>query len=186
MTPPFTPPHTPLPHTERPHRAPARRARRASAAILLGAAAVVLTGCSAAVPMQPAADAVNPACADVIVHLPSTVADQPSRETNAQATGAWGDPAAVLLTCGVTVPGPTTLPCVNINGIDWIEDDSEAPNYRYTTYGRDPATEVYIDSELVSGSTTMVDLADAIGYIPATSQCLDAADVTLPSETPAP
>lgn len=134
--------------------------------------------------MQPAADAVNPACADIIVRLPTTVADQPERETNAQATGAWGDPAAVLLTCGVTAPGPTTLPCVNINGIDWIEDDSEAPKYRYTTYGRDPATEVYIDSELVSGSTTLVDVATAVSAVPATKQCLGADDVTLPSAAP--
>ncbi|WEO75937.1 DUF3515 family protein [Cryobacterium sp. SO2] len=176
MTPPFT-------HS---HRARARHSARAAAALLLTVAAVLLSGCSAAVPMQPAADAVNPDCATVIVHLPVSVADQPERETNAQATGAWGDPTAVLLTCGVAVPGPTTLPCVNINGIDWIEDDSEAPKYRYTTYGRDPATEVYIDSELVSGSTTLVDLANAVANVPATSQCLDADDVTLPSATPAP
>ena len=187
MTPPLTHPHTDsAPRPESGRSAAPRRTSRAATAMLLSVAAVALAGCAAAVPMQPADDAVNPDCANVIVHLPTSVADQPERETNAQATGAWGDPTAVLLTCGVTVPGPTTLPCVNINGIDWIEDDSEAPNYRYTTYGRDPATEVYIDSELVSGSTTMVDLADAIAYSPATSQCLDAADVTLPTETPAP
>ena len=174
-------------HPRRPGRrtGPVRR-RRAAAALLLAASAVLVTGCAAAVPMQPAVDAVNPACADVIVRLPTTVADQPERETNAQATGAWGDPSAVLLTCGVEVPGPTTLPCVSINGIDWIEDDSEAPKYRYTTYGREPATEVYIDSELVSGSTTLVDLSSAISNIPATKQCLGADDVTLPTETPAP
>lgn len=184
MTPPLTPPHTDGAH--RTARRPARRTGRAATAVLLGVVAVALAGCAAAVPMQPAADAVNPDCANVIVHLPGTVADQPERETNAQATGAWGDPAAVLLTCGVTVPGPTTLPCLNINGVDWIEDDSEAPKYRYTTYGRDPATEVYIDSELVSGSTTLVDLADAVAYVPATSQCVGADDVELPAETPAP
>ena len=169
-----------------PRRPPHSTGRRAATALLLAAAAVVLTGCAAAVPMQPAADAENPACADIIVRLPTTVADQPERETNAQGTGAWGDPSAVLLTCGVEVPGPTTLPCVSINGIDWIEDDSEAPMYRYTTYGREPATEVYLDSELVSGSTTLVDLAAAVANVPAAKQCLGADDVTLPAETPAP
>ena len=167
-----------------PRRLPHSTGRRAATALLLAAAAVVLTGCAAAVPMQPAADAENPACADIIVRLPTTVADQPERETNAQATGAWGDPTAVLLTCGVAVPGPTTLPCVSINGVDWIEDDSDKPRYRYTTYGRDPATEVYIDSELVSGSTTLVDLASAIANVPATTQCLGADDVTLPDSAP--
>ncbi|MET0956482.1 MAG: DUF3515 family protein [Cryobacterium sp.] len=157
---------------------------RSATALILAASAALLTGCAAAVPMQPAADAENPACADIIVRLPTTVADQPERETDAQATGAWGNPTAVLLTCGVDIPGPTTLPCVNINGIDWIEDDSEAPMYRYTTYGREPATEIYLDSEVVSGSTTLVDLAGAVSNVPATKQCLDADDVTLPSSAP--
>ena len=169
-----------------PRRHPHSTGPRATTALLLAVSAVVLAGCAAAVPMQPAADAENPACADIIVRLPTTVADQPERETNAQGTGAWGDPSAVLLTCGVEVPGPTTLPCVSINGIDWIEDDSEAPMYRYTTYGREPATEVYLDSELVSGSTTLVDLAAAVANVPASKECLGADDVTLPAETPAP
>lgn len=157
---------------------------RPTTVLLLAASAVLLTGCAAAVPMQPAADAENPTCADIIVRLPGTVADQPERETNAQATGAWGDPAAVLLRCGVDVPGPTTLPCVSINGVDWIEDDSDAPRYRYTTYGRDPATEVFLDSRVVSGSTTLVDLADAVANVPATVHCLGADDVTLPGSAP--
>ncbi|TDW31187.1 DUF3515 family protein [Cryobacterium psychrophilum] len=154
----------------------------AAATVLLGT--LLLTACAPAVPLDPAADATNPACADVIVHLPESVSDQPERETNAQATGAWGDPATVLLHCGVTVPGPTTLPCLNVNGIDWIEDDSDAPLYRYTTYGRDPAVEIVIDSTAVSGTNTLVDLASAISGIPATAACVGADDVAIP--TPAP
>jgi hypothetical protein len=187
MTPQFPHPLTdPAPHPGTAPTGSASRTARTARVALLAVVGLVLTGCAAAVPMQPATDAVNPDCANVIVHLPETVAEQPSRETNAQATGAWGDPSAVLLTCGVEVPGPTTLPCLNINGIDWIEDDSDAPRYRYTTYGREPATEVFIDSELVSGTTTLVDLADAVAYVPATSQCLDASDLAVPTEPPAP
>lgn len=125
--------------------------------------------------MQPAEDANNPACAEVIVRL-STVADLEKRETNAQATAAWGTPAAVLLTCGVTPPGPTTLPCVSVNGIDWIEDDADAPLYRYTTYGRNPAVQVAIDSEAVSGTTALVDLASPVSKIPASGACTDLSD----------
>jgi len=150
----------------------------AAAALALGA--LLLTGCAPAVPLEPAADAANPACADVVVRLPTSVADQPARETNAQGTGAWGDPSAVLMHCGVSVPGPTTLPCLNINGVDWIEDDSQAPLYRYTTYGRDPAVELVIDSEKVSGSTALVDLASTVSVVPATAQCVGAEDVALP------
>ena len=135
-----------------------------------------LTGCAGQVPMQPAKDANNPACANIIVRLPSTVADLKKRETNAQSTGAWGSPAAVLLTCGVTVPGPSTLPCVSVNGVDWIEDDSKAPMYRYTTYGRNPATQVVIDSDKVSGTTTLVDLGPAVSSNPATGKCTSLAD----------
>lgn len=136
-----------------------------------------LVGCAGQVPMTPAADANNPDCASVTVRLPDTVADLKKRETNAQATGAWGTPAAVLLTCGVEVPGPTTLPCVSINDVDWIEDDSQAPLYRYTTYGRTPAVEVVIDSDAVSGTTTLVDLGAAVSVLPSTAKCTDLADV---------
>ena len=138
---------------------------------------LALTGCAGAVPMTPAEDANNPACASVIVRLPDLVAEQPKRETNAQATGAWGTPASVLLTCGVTAPGPTTLPCVEVNGIDWIEDDADAPLYRYTTFGRSPAIEVAIDSNAVSGTTVLVDLGGAVSYLPQTGTCTDLSDV---------
>jgi len=138
---------------------------------------LALTGCAGAVPMTPAEDANNPACASVIVRLPDLVAEKPKRETNAQATGAWGTPASVLLTCGVTVPGPTTLPCVEVNGIDWIEDDADAPLYRYTTFGRTPAVEVAIDSNAVSGTTVLVDLGNAVSYLPQTGKCTDLSDV---------
>lgn len=49
----------------------------------------------------------------------------------AAATGSWGDPVSVLLSCGVTVPGPTAeLQCVTLEGIDWLVDESEAPMMR--------------------------------------------------------
>ena len=73
------------------------------------AAVVALSACAGTVAMEAAPDANDPACADVSVRLPQTIAGQDRRWTDAQATGAWGDPAAVLLTCGVTVPGPSTL-----------------------------------------------------------------------------
>jgi hypothetical protein len=151
--------------------------------VLALAGTVLLSGCSASVALEPAPDAVNPRCADLVVRLPTLVAGLPERETNAQATGAWGSPAAVLLYCGVTVPAPTTLPCLNVNGIDWIEDDSRAPLYSYTSYGRTPATEVVVDSGAVSGSSVLVDLAAVMTVIPATGKCLGAADVTLPTES---
>lgn len=153
------------------------RTRALTFGTLSVAVGLSVAGCAGQVPMTPAADSNNPDCAAVTVRLPNTVADLPKRETNAQATGAWGSPASVLLTCGVEVPGPSTLPCVSVNNVDWIEDDSQAPLYRYTTYGRTPAVEVVIDSNAVSGTTTLVDLGAAVGVLPQTAKCTDLADV---------
>ena len=160
------------------HHTPPRTRLRPPLVLLLVAAAVALTGCAAIVPMEPAPDAVNPECAEMIVRLPKLVADQEIRETNAQATGAWGQPAAVLLRCGVAPIGPTTLPCLNINGIDWIEDVSDAPMLRYQAYGRIPATEIVIDSTRVAGSTASSPTAPMVSPAPSTG-CS-----TLPAESP--
>ena len=151
--------------------------------VLVALATTLLTGCAQAVPLEPADAANDPACADVTVRLPDTVADKPQRETTAQATGAWGDPAAVILHCGVAVPGPTTDACIALNGVDWIADESEAANdtYRYTTYGRDPAIEVVINADAatggVSGTTALIDLTSAVSVIPATSACVSPDDL---------
>lgn len=151
-------------------------------ALTLAGAGLALAGCAPTVALDPAPDATNPECAEMIVRLPRAVADQDIRETNAQATAAWGDPASVLLRCGITIPGPTSLPCYNINGVDWIEDESDKPSFRFVTYGRDPATEVIIDSTSVSGGTALIDLADVISVVPQTKKCTSVQDLTIPTQ----
>lgn len=154
---------------------------------------VVLSGCSGVVPLE-AADAANdPGCAEIVVRLPDAVGDLAKRQTDAQGTGAWGDPAGVLLRCGVPVPGPTTMPCVSVNGIDWIQDDSDAPrHYRFITFGRKPATEIIVDHEAVSNSTVLADLTSAVSSLTPYAHCTSVSDTydtgsdaTL-SPTPAP
>jgi len=146
---------------------------RKHAAIIAAAAAVTLTlsGCASAVPMEPAEDANNPACADVIVRLPKTVAELEKRTTNAQSTGAWGDPVGVELRCGVPTSGPTTDMCVSVKGVDWIIDDSEAPIYRFEAYGREPGLEVFVNSELASGTLVATDLTNVAQMLPQVRQC---------------
>ena len=133
---------------------------------------VLLSACTATVALTPAAHATDPKCADVIVHLPGSVADQPLRQTDAQATGAWGDPAAVILRCGVTPPGPTSAQCATVKGIDWIVDDAKKPVYTFTTYGRTPAVQVVVDSNLTQGQGTIVldQLSNAISFIRQSTQ----------------
>ncbi|WP_068484311.1 DUF3515 domain-containing protein [Pseudoclavibacter helvolus] len=152
--------------------------RIGSAALATAASIVLLTACnSASVPMEPAPDAAAPECAEVSVRLPSTVDGLELRLTNAQATGAWGTPAGVLLRCGVPTPGPTTDYCQNLNGIDWVLDDSQAPTYRFTSYGRTPAVEVIVDSDVVSGTAVLIDLENAVAKLPKTGACVGADDV---------
>jgi len=141
-------------------------------------AGVALTGCAGTVSMQPAKGSSDPLCADVAVRLPDTVAGLPRRWTDAQATGAWGDPAAVLLTCGVTPPGPTTLRCQTVGGVDWIIDESRAPEYLFTTYGRTPAVEVYLDYDVVSGGEALQALSPILEQLPKDAECVAPEDAT--------
>ena len=138
---------------------------------------LALTGCATTVALQPADDANNPGCAEVMVRLPDQIAGAARRTTNAQSTAAWGDPATVILRCGIAEPEASSLPCFSVNGIDWLRDDSQAPSYRFITFGRTPATEVLIDSTTSSGTDAIDSLGTAVGSISATSKCLTADDV---------
>ena len=161
----------------RSRRAPRTLPRRVAAASVALAALAALTACSQAVPFDPAPDAADADCAAVVVRLPDEVAGQAARETNAQGTGAWGSPASVLLRCGVEPPGPTTLRCVSVDDVDWIIDESDAPSYRFVTYGRTPAVEVVVDNDVVAGTTVITDLSPAVAAIPAEGGCTDLEDV---------
>mgnify|MGYP003556664411 FL=1 len=155
---------------------------RVSLAAIVVVAGSLLAGCSSTVSMQPAPDANNPLCADVTVKLPNRIGTLERQYTDAQATGAWGDPTGVLLSCGVPVPPPTTMPCQTFKGVDWIIDESQLPQYTATTYGRDPAVEVVIDGTAVSGSIALEDLANAVQSLPKYGLgCTDEVD---PNATP--
>ena len=98
------------------------------------------------------------------------------RWTDAQATGAWGDPASVIITCGVTELGPTTLPCTPVAGVDWVIDDTDAPRYRVTTFDRTPAVEIYLDNDVVSSAQVLDTLSQVVAVLPENgSVCTDAA-----------
>ena len=132
---------------------------------------LLLAGCAPIVNLGAAEFSNDPACAEVSVRLPDQLGELEKRQTNAQATGAWGDPAAVLLRCGLEGVEVSTLPCVTAGEVDWLVDDSEAPNYRFISYARFPAVEVIVDSKNASGITALEGLGQAVSQIPATKVC---------------
>ncbi|NUU08370.1 DUF3515 family protein [Leifsonia sp. C5G2] len=167
------------------------KSRRALPVVLLASAAVLLAGCAPTVSLDPAANANAPGCAEISVRLPDSVADKAKRETDAQATGAWGDPAVVILRCGVPPIGPTTKPCVNVNGVDWVlMTDPAAKTIVYQTFGRTPATEVIIDHVSgVSDSSVLPEFASAVSTVKQTQKCLSTLDTdptAAPTPTPSP
>lgn len=151
-------------------------------AALAGALILVLSGCAPIVALTPAPDANNPDCAAVTVRLPDEVGGLAKRQTDAQATGAWGDPDEVVLTCGVEVPAASELPCID-KGVFWLRDDSNDAFWLFTSFGRDPAVEVAVDRDIASGPGVVLDdLENAVSFTPLNGlQCTDT-EVTVTGE----
>ncbi|WP_343900578.1 DUF3515 domain-containing protein [Arthrobacter rhombi] len=147
---------------------PARR--RAISALVLLCSGLALAGCSSPANVESAGDASNPRCADMMVTMPDDLAGYKLRDTTSQATAVWGDPSKIILRCGVNVPGPTTDPCVSVNGVDWVAKEGDVA-WTLTTYGRTPATEVLFNPNEVPSSSVLTQLSSAAERIPAEGQC---------------
>ncbi len=177
-----------------PTRPPSARVRRASAA-LLATVVVGLAGCAGTVALEPGPESNAVACAETMVRLPDAVGELERRTTNAQSTAAWGDPTAVIYRCGLPEQGPSDLPCFTIEGVDWLLDETDAPRYVFTTYGRAPVTEIIVDVTYIAGADAVRALSPLVAVQDAEQRCLVATDVfgggtvspTLtPSATPTP
>jgi hypothetical protein len=140
---------------------------------IVGMALVLLTGCAPMVALEPAEDANNAECAEIIVRLPDELAGEQIRRVNAQSTGAWGEPVSVILRCGLEPVEVSALPCVTAGEIDWLVDDSNAPSFRFVSFARFPATEVIIDSTKLAGVTVLEQLSSTIAILPATKRCTE-------------
>lgn len=133
---------------------------RMAAALLLVATGLV--GCATSAVVSPAASSASPGCAAIIVRLPRTVAGARIQRTNSQGTAAWGDPPSVVLRCGVSPLGPTTLPCITVGGVDWIDLHPSARTRTFRTFGRQPATDVTLDSRAVDPAASLDAIAASI------------------------
>lgn len=140
---------------------------------VVSGALVFLTGCAPMVVLEPADQANDPECAEIIVRLPDELAGEQKRRVNAQSTAAWGEPVSVILRCGLEPVELSPLPCVSASDIDWLVDDTNAPSFRFISYARFPATEVIIDSTKLAGVTVLEQLAGSVGVLPATKRCAE-------------
>lgn len=140
-------------------------------AATLAVSTLALSGCSATVSLDPAADANNPACADVMVRLPDAIGELERRQTNSQSTAAWGEPTSVIFRCGLEPVSVSDLTCVTASDLDWLVDESNKPSYKFVSFARTPAVEVIVDSQNISGVSALDELSTAISRIPATKRC---------------
>lgn len=146
-----------------------------------------LSGCGAALSVEPAADAHNPECAAVMLRMPDEVDGNNGRKTTSQGTKAWGDPSVAVLRCGVEPPVPSTDRCVNVNGVDWVSTEEKGKNWRFVTYGREPAVEVLVATDKIAGATVLAEVSPPVSTIKQTRQCVGAEDLDekgQPIETP--
>jgi hypothetical protein len=111
------------------------------AVLLMG----MLSGCSSIDVADPVGARSAP-CRSVAARWPTTVGGQQLRPTSSSsaAVRAWGDPP-IIARCGLPPIGPTTDPCLDVSGIDWVAHQL-TDGVRFTTYGRSPAIEVLVPS----------------------------------------
>lgn len=142
--------------------------------LAVSALALSLSACTSTVSLQAAPASNDPGCAAISVRLPSDVDGNAQRSTDAQATSAWGNPTRIILRCGLPEVKASTLICTTIGGVDWLVDPSQAPSYRFITFGRNPATEVIVDYKHASGVSTIDALSQAVAAGPAADvRCLN-------------
>ncbi|WP_198393710.1 DUF3515 domain-containing protein [Brevibacterium yomogidense] len=153
-----------------------RIAQRAAAGIAVLTAVVTLSGCTDVLVVDPAENAADPDCALPILLMPDEIGDLPQRTTSSQGTTGWGEPASVIVRCGVPEPAPTTDPCITVDDVDWVQVRAEEDTWQFVTYGRSPAIEVLVTPSVVSGATALASVSSAVKDIEQTAACVAAED----------
>ncbi len=143
-------------------RRPATLGFAALLVLLLGT-----SGCSDAVDVTPPEAAGSDACRAAADAWPTTVAHLEKRSTTSDspAVAAWGDPA-VIARCGVAALAPTTDPCIDVDGVGWVESPL-SDGSRFTTFGTDPAIEVLVPEDYAPGGLLLPAFTTAARALPA-------------------
>jgi hypothetical protein len=134
---------------------------RTSAGLL--AAALVLTGCSVAVP-DPAPDpSAAPICGALMADLPTTVLDQSRRKVQPGVrSAAWGK-STIVLRCGVPKPAALTnaSECIEVNGVGWFQEPAQG-GVLFTTIGRSAFVELAVPTAYAPETNALVDVAATV------------------------
>jgi hypothetical protein len=154
-----------------------RRAGRGPAACAaVAAAAVVLAGCTGGgdePDLSAAPGGGTPACTALVGRVPGTVLDRSRSTPQAAGVAVWGDPP-IVLRCGVDAPaGPTSNPCVTVDGVDWLLENPDTTDEpaSFLSYGRTPAIRVTVPGARQDAAGALVDLAPAVTPLPAAKRC---------------
>lgn len=146
--------------------------------------AVLALGACGTVQVPVGPHATDPVCAEIVQGAPPALLGLEQQPTSSQGTLAWGrGEEAIVLRCGVTVPGPTRESCTTITDargteVDWIVREDEE-TVLFTAYGRSPAIDISVPRASAGDqpSAAVIDLAPLIAQIPAERQCLGPEDV---------
>lgn len=133
------------------------------AALVAGGAAWAWQGTRA---LEAAPAAGDPACGRALALAPPAVLGRQRVPLGTAGALAWGTDPQVVLRCGVRPPGPSTLPCLDLDGTQWIFDQDVDPVV-YTTYGRAPALDVRVPRSAGADRA-----AAALGELRAVAQAL--------------
>ncbi len=141
-------------------------------------AATALSGCSSTVATTAAPQAADPVCATALLRTPDDISGNKRRATTSQGTTAYGDPASIMVTCGVTAPAPTTDKCLSVNSVDWVVTEQRKPGatpshtWTATTYGTEPTLQVVLDADKIPSSDVLPSLGPAAQALAKKRSCL--------------
>ncbi len=159
--------HTGTARGAAPHRAVGSRRY---AALVAAATLLALGACSRAVEVALPDAAGGPACQGLADRWPASVSGLSARpvSVDSAAARAWGDPAVVAI-CGYPAPGPSTLECLSVDGIDWLVQ-RRSNGVQFTTYGRSPALDVLVPSAYAPEPLLLPAFGDAARSLPQTGR----------------
>jgi hypothetical protein len=163
--------------------------RRRGTALFLGVIALAASaGCSegsgpgnGSGAVQAAPQASDAACLRAMAGLPATVMGRTRTPIGVAGAASWGEPP-IVLRCGLPAAAPTTLPCLSVNGSDWVVDADHDPIV-FTSYGTAPALELRVPArygrDAAVGAVT--DVASlSLGLPSSGHRCVGAGDVSSP------